>query len=109
MKRETERIEKMCGGTGSTLIERLVGPEAGEKCRLFARVILKPLCSVGYHEHHGECETYYVLCGKGVYDDNGTERSVKAGDVMVCPSGQGHAIRNTELENLEFIALILAD
>ncbi len=39
---------------------------------------LEPGCSLGYHEHHGESETYYIIQGQGEYNDNGKYRPVKA-------------------------------
>ncbi len=53
---------------------------------------LEPGCSLGYHEHQGESETYYILTGEGTYDDNGRIRPVKAGDVTFTPDGCGHAL-----------------
>ena len=44
---------------------------------------------LGYHEHHGETETYYILSGNGVYVDNGEEVPAKEGDVFFCKDGDG--------------------
>lgn len=65
--------------------------------------------SLGYHEHHGESETYYILTGEGNYDDNGRIRPVKAGDVTFTPDGCGHALTNTGDTDLVFMALIIKD
>lgn len=79
--RNVERIEKMHGGQGHVLIERILGEkELNGKCGLYAKVTIEPKCSLGYHEHHGESETYYILSGTGLYNDNGVEIPVKAGD-----------------------------
>ena len=73
----TERIENMAGGQGHVLIKRLLDEkQLNGKCGLYAEVILEPGCSLGYHEHHNESETYYILSGKGIYSDNGTLRMV---------------------------------
>ena len=85
----------------------LTGEELGEHCKMFSRVTIKPGCSLGYHEHHGETETYYVLSGTGIYDDNGTEVTIEAGDVTFCKDGDGHGVRNAGDEDLVFAALIL--
>ena len=68
---------------------------------------LEPGCSLGYHEHHGESETYYILSGKGIYSDNGELRMVEAGDMTFTPDGKGHALTNAGEENLVFMALII--
>ena len=73
----------------------------------YAEVKLEPGCSVGYHEHHNESETYYILSGEGQYNDNGTIRTVKKGEVTFTGSGFGHGMENVSNENLVFIGLIL--
>ena len=106
----TERIENMAGGQGHVLIKRLLNEkQLNGKCGLYAEVTLEPGCSLGYHEHHNESETYYILSGKGIYSDNGTLRMVKAGDVTFTPDGQGHGMTNTGDEDLVFMALIMLD
>lgn len=106
----TERIENMCGGEGHVIIKRILGErELNGKCGLYAQVTIEPGCSLGYHEHHSESETYYILAGKGEYDDNGTKRPVKAGDVTYTPDNCGHALKNTGEEDLVFMALIIFD
>lgn len=107
---EVERIENMAGGKGHTIIKRILNEEQLDgKCGLYAEVILEPGCSLGYHEHHNESETYYIISGSGIYSENGKLKVVKAGDVTFCPDGQGHALTNTEKENLVFMALIILD
>lgn len=107
--REILRAEKKAGGKGHVFIEPLLGEkELAGKCGLYAQVTLEPGCSLGYHEHHGESETYYILQGSGIYSDNGTDITVKAGDTTFCPSGEGHGLENTASEgNLVFMALII--
>ena len=77
--------------------------------RMFAHIVIDPGCSLGYHEHHGESETYYILSGQGDYDDNGTIRPVKAGDVTFTPDNHGHGLTNTGDTDLVFMALIIMD
>lgn len=102
------RCEKKAGGKGHTLIEPLLGEkELAGQCGLYAKVTLEPNCSLGYHEHHGESETYYILSGSGVYNNNGILVDVKPGDVTFTPSGEGHGLENTGTENLDFMALII--
>jgi quercetin dioxygenase-like cupin family protein len=105
-----EKIENMAGGTGHVLIKYLLEePQLNGKCGLYAEVTIEPGCSLGYHEHHGESETYYILSGKGIYSDNGALRMVKAGDVTFTPDGQGHALTNAGEDDLVFMALIIKD
>ena len=66
------------------IIKRLLDEkQLNGKCGLYAEVTIEPGCSLGFHEHHGESETYYILSGKGIYSDNGTLRMVEEGDVTL--------------------------
>ena len=72
-------------------------------------ITLEPGCEIGYHEHHNESETYYIISGQGVYNDNGTNRPVSAGDITFTPDGFGHGLDNTGTENLVLMALVILD
>ena len=48
-----------------------------------------------------------INAGRAIYNDDGTEYEVGAGDVMICEDGHGHAIRNVTEEDCEFTALIV--
>ena len=105
---KVERVENMCGGKGHVIIKHILcEKELNGKCGLYAEVVIEPGCSLGYHEHHGESETYYILSGEGEYDDNGTKRMVKAGDITYTPDGRGHGLINTGDTDLVFMALII--
>ncbi len=108
MNTRTETVKNMAGGKGNVLVKHILGEkELNGKCGMYAEVTLKPGCSLGYHEHHGESETYYLLTGEGQYDDNGTKRMVKTGDVTFTDDGMGHALENTGKTDLVFMALII--
>ena len=79
------------------------------KIRLFSLVQVKPGEEVDYHMHVGESEHYFILSGKGLYNDNGYKVELGAGMVTLTPSGKGHSIKNIGDEMLVFIALIVAD
>ena len=103
------RLEKLGGGVGTTEISHLLNNEefygAG---RMFSRVVLKPGCSIGWHEHKNEVEYYYILSDHGTFTNpNQTVSEVGPGDVCTMLPNQSHAIANTGDEPLEFIALIL--
>ncbi|MCL2865740.1 MAG: cupin domain-containing protein [Lachnospiraceae bacterium] len=108
-ERKVENIDRPFGGAGFVSMEHLIGQEEmGSAGRLFASVTLKPFCEVGHHEHHGESETYYILSGEGMYEDNGVALPASSGDVFFCKDGDGHGIKNTGSKDLVFIALILS-
>ena len=109
-EREIAKKENVNGGAGYVLMEALLNEEErAEHCRIFSQVTIHPGCELGYHEHHGESETYYILQGQGEYNDNGTYRPVKAGDITFTPDNHGHALANTGNTDLVFMALIIKD
>ena len=77
--------------------------------RLFNHITLDPGCSVGYHTHQNETEWYYMLKGEAVFNDDGKEVLLHAGDIGATGYGQGHSIENRSDEPVEFIALIVSE
>ncbi len=108
-KKDVQTIEAcMFGGPGLLHASKILeGDEFAGKGRLFNHCVLHPGEGIGEHPHKNEFEVYYILQGSGLYNDNGTETEVRAGDVTICKSGESHALKNTGNEDLVFIALIL--
>ena len=105
---QVDKVEQMAGGKGRVIIERLLGEkELDGKCGLYAKVTIEPNCTLGFHEHHGETETYYILSGEGSYSDGEKSYPVKAGDVTFCEDGGTHGLDNTGDTDLTFMALII--
>lgn len=84
-------------------------PGKNKKLRTFSLAELEVGGEVEFHIHEGEFESYYIISGKGLYNDNGTEIEVHPGTVTFTPSGEGHGIKNIGDEKLTFIALIILD
>ena len=104
----TQQLEKMRDGDGVVTIERLLTPEElYDKGRLYAKIILPPGASIGYHVHEGEMESFYVISGKAEYDDNGETTTLLPGDTTLTQAGEGHSIRSIGDTALELIAQIL--
>ena len=105
---KSELRENMRGGEGTVKITNFTDKEAlCEKARLFGKITLEPGCSIGYHVHENETESFYFASGEGIADDNGTTVKVSAGDTLVTTSGQGHSIRNDGDIPLVIIATIV--
>ena len=95
-------------GVGELKLELILDKELGDKCGLYAKATIPAGSVLGYHEHHGEGESYFVLSGEAVYDDNGVKRTIKPGDTTWTPSGSGHGVDNSAgKEDLVFMALIV--
>lgn len=75
--------------------------------RLFGISIIEPGCSIGLHSHIGEQEAYYILEGEALYDDNGTECTLKPGDYSLCKDGESHGIKCKGDVPLKYIAFIM--
>lgn len=97
------------GGTLMTFANLKDFEGVNPKLNMYSRVTLYPGQEVGYHLHDGNSELYYILAGKGTYNDNGKEMEVTEGTVTFTPSGSSHGLKNTGDDVLEFIALIILD
>lgn len=102
-------VEGLRDGKGSVEIHHFVEKEEllGHGA-MFARVIVKPHSSIGWHQHVGNTEPYAILKGEGVFIDNdGSKTTVHAGDVCLIEVGQSHSLENNTDEDLEMIALVI--
>ena len=110
MVRKTVKATKsqVQGGRGEVEFEHILDKdELNGHGSLYAKIRLKPGCSVGYHKHIGNTEPYYILEGHGTFIDNdGTRTEVGPGDVCVIEVGQGHSMENNSDQDLVFLSLI---
>ena len=103
-----EYRENMRGGSGTVELTSFATPEElNNKGRLFANITLKPGCGIGYHVHETDSELFYLMKGEVLYNDNGVECALSAGDVMICPAGTGHAVTNNGTVDAEICAVIV--
>lgn len=104
-----EYREHMRDGDGTVEVTNLIAgdQEMNGKGRLFARITLRPGCSIGYHVHDKDAELFYIMKGTAEYQDGDKWRTVTAGDVTLCPTGTGHGIANRTDEVVELIAVIV--
>ena len=77
--------------------------------RLFAHMVVDPGCSIGDHPHDHETEFYYIIKGEAVFNDNGKEVILHAGDVCSTGYGAVHGLENRTSEPVELIALIVME
>ena len=95
-------------GKGEITITHLLTPqELANKCAMFAKVTIPPGASIGVHFHKGNTETFHILQGKALYNDNGKEMEIGAGMTTFCPDGEQHGIENIGNDDLIFMALII--
>lgn len=109
VRKTTKRVvENARGGEGTVEFYDIVTKdELYGHGRVYAKTVIKPHSSIGFHVHEGETEPYYILEGKGVFVDHDMSRTeVVPGDVCVIEVGQGHAIENPNDEDLVIMALV---
>ena len=105
-------VEGLAGGKGKAHKYEIVSKdELLGHGRLYARTILEPGSSVGWHQHVNDTEPYYILNGEGDFIEGNSENEkiithVKKGDICVINVGQWHSLENNSDKPLEFIALI---
>ena len=104
---KTEVKEKMRGGEGRVELVHLVDCENEKNIRMLAEITLKPGCSIGGHSHENETEYFIILSGEGVVNDDGTEKTVKAGDTVITGNGASHSISNNGSVPLVLHAVIV--
>jgi mannose-6-phosphate isomerase-like protein (cupin superfamily) len=105
----TEQREKPRGGSGIVSYLHLAedkGKTHGN-IEMLAEMTLPPGASVGSHAHTENMEIYVILDGKGTVDDNGTEKPVSKGDVVITGNGDTHGIRNSGDVPLVLYAVIV--
>ena len=108
---EREAIEKegAQGGPGTMRAHKLINQdeELLNKGRLFNDIVLEKGCGVGYHQHVGDAELYYIMSGEAQYNDNGSIVTLHPGDLTFTGPGEYHGITNEKEEPLRFIALVV--
>lgn len=107
--KKTDVSTNRFGGNGDVIINHYIDEKMiNDSIVMYAEVVLKPGCSLGYHQHNGNSETIVVLSGVAEYNDNSTTMTLKAGDTVHCPDGEWHSIGNSAeaTEDLHLQALI---
>lgn len=109
----TEKKVDVCherfGGTGDVIIEHYIDEKMiNSGIVMYAKVIIAPGCSLGYHTHTGNTETVVVLSGTAQCNDDGELKVLHPGDVTHCLEGHSHSIGNAPdaTEDLVLQALI---
>lgn len=103
-----ENISCLKNGQGiTTVINFFEDENFHSKGRLFGISIIEPGASIGIHTHLEDQEAYFILDGKGIYNDDGVEYEVNPGDLLICEDGHSHGLKNASDIDLRYIALII--
>lgn len=99
--------EHMRGGDGNVLVHHIAqGDALPANCRLTARIVLEPGCSIGEHMHTNEAELFYILSGHAEMSDNGKTIRMEPGDTCITDNAS-HSIRCVGNEPVEFLGIII--
>ncbi len=105
---KVEVREAMKGGPGSVVQTSFASKEELlNKARLFGNLHLEPNCGIGVHTHEGESELFYIVNGTVVYNDDGVEHELHAGDLAVVEPGHSHGVSNRSDAPADLVALIV--
>ena len=101
-KAEIKTAENLRGGVGKLEMHHILKPEElNGHGRLYALIKMEPHSSIGYHEHLGETEPYYIVSGHGTFIDHDQTRiPVGPDDVCLIACGQSHGFENDSDEEL---------
>jgi mannose-6-phosphate isomerase-like protein (cupin superfamily) len=97
----------MRGGKGAGKLQ--VFFQAGEFSSplcAFNVLTLEPGVSVGYHQHVGSEEVYWVLEGKGIARDDQETLELGPGDALLTRDQHFHSIENTGTAPLKILTVM---
>lgn len=100
-----EYIQPAHGGKGKIRMkfsfenQKGIGP-----WNFFAYALLPRGSTVGYHQHLGNDEWYFVISGEAKITIDGQQRKIKKGDCVLTKNGSSHGIANV-VRPLKFIAV----
>ena len=84
------------GGDGTVYCYHVLEKEEfAEHGRMYARFVLPPGTSIGWHVHEGETEPYYILSGEGTFtDSDGMVNFISFNTSMITSCYVMHTIRS---------------
>ena len=107
-KAEIKTVEGLRGGSGIVELHHILKlEELNGHGRMYALVKMAPHSTIGFHEHIGETEPYYVISGHGIFIDHEKNRiPVGPDNVCLIECGQSHGFENNSDEELVLMALV---
>lgn len=95
------------GGKGDITFLNFADCTDFKNCRMSSEMTLPVGASIGEHIHNNESEYYIISEGTGIAVDNGVEKNVESGDLVVTNHGESHKLVNTGNVPLKVIAMIV--
>lgn len=105
IKNLKEYIQRAHGGKGKIKMNFSFEKQKGiGMWNFFAYAELLKGSTVGYHQHMGNDEWYFILSGKAKITIDGSEAKIKKGDCVLTKDGSFHGISEV-VRTLKFIAV----
>lgn len=104
-----ETREKMRGGEGTIEFLHYYDESKINNCRLLAQITIPVGASIGEHSHTNEIEFYIIHSGVAMVCDDGVDKEVASGDVVITTGGASHNIRNIGNEPVVMSAVIITE
>lgn len=102
--------EKVAGGEGNLDCRYAVASGAASAdaaLQVIGMLKLEPGCSIGFHKHAANEETYVFISGTGIYTDtDGAKYDVAPGDMTVTSKGESHGLANNGKTPLVWVGVI---
>ncbi len=104
---KTEHRTAVHGGSGEVTLTYLLERNIHPNLRLLTYMSVTPGATIGLHHHRQETEYYLVLKGSVTVDDNGSSRTLVAGDLLQTGHDQSHALQNTSQDIAELLVFVV--
>ena len=98
---EEETLMNFKGGEGELITRNYID----DKSKIMFSC-LRPGASSGLHRHEGNAEIVYIISGTAVFNYDGVEETVSAGQVHDCPDGHSHFMMNRSEEDVHYLAVV---
>ncbi|MFC1542189.1 cupin domain-containing protein [Candidatus Latescibacterota bacterium] len=96
-------------GKGDILFRRLWSNESFlTNWEFIDHCVLPPGTSIGYHQHNGIEEVYYLMSGSGRMTVNDVTTNVKTGDAIPCTLHDSHGLYNNSDRDIELLVIAVA-
>lgn len=101
---EPVTINNLRGGEGSCTLYKLQNLPI--QYNMFAKIVVHPASSIGFHIHVGDEEIIYCLEGKGKVIVEGVTKELLPGMINVCKENHAHSVINDSTEDLVIIGIV---
>lgn len=104
-KSAKREVQEGChGGTGHIIFREIFNKSAFQgKLDFFHETSVPPGSEIGYHNHVGNEEVYYIVDGVGEMTLNGKRFKVRKGDGIIVHGGGAHGLKNNSKTDLKIV------